>query len=550
MKGGRGKVASTSRRKTSKRRAKSKGARPSKAQPTKAPTQPAESPEERIARRVARVQAEKEAKQRSREMRKRLLDKSRPLDVEVPKGASAFNGTCEWKTTEEERQARQEACAEHLGILGHLWPVFWGRLAGIPDWRNPRKIKHLQSVLMLYGVMMFVLQMSSRREANAEMTKPQVLENLRLWFPEIEQLPHQDTLAGLLAASEPEAVEEALVGAVRELIRKKKFERYLIEGCYPVCMDGTQKFKRDGLKNPEMLTRTVQRQDGTQEQHYVYVLEVSLGFRNGMTIPLLSEFLTYSVENETKQDCEQRAFHRAAERLKKLFPKLPILLLLDGLYPNGPVIERCRKNHWQFMTVLPDASLPSVWDEYRGLRKITRGNTWCTVWQGRHQKFTWINEITYFYGENGRRRQTLHVVECEESWQVSDEAGNPVTKTARHVWISSEPLSAKNVHERCNLGARHRWNIEEGILAEKWHGYSYEHCFSEDWNALRCYHYLMRIGHLINVLVWYSARLTRGMRRLGIRGFLALVWTTLLGPWFDADWVRCEIARPRQLRLV
>ena len=32
-----------------------------------------------------------------------------------------------------------------------------------------------------------------------------------------------------------------------------------------------------------------------------------------------------------KQDCELRAFARFSDRLKTLFPRLPILLLLDGL---------------------------------------------------------------------------------------------------------------------------------------------------------------------------------------------------------------------------
>ncbi|MBK7235719.1 MAG: hypothetical protein IPI02_08895 [Sterolibacteriaceae bacterium] len=36
------------------------------------------------------------------------------------------------------------------------------------------------------------------------------------------------------------------------------------------------------------------------------------------------------------------------------------MLLLDGLYPNGPVLERCRDYHWQFMIVLKDDSLPTV----------------------------------------------------------------------------------------------------------------------------------------------------------------------------------------------
>ena len=60
-----------------------------------------------------------------------------------------------------------------------------------------------------------------------------------------------------------------------------------------------------------------------------------------MVIPLLSEFLEYEhgdMENN-KQDCEQRAFKRLAERLKTYFPRLPLLLLLDGLYANGPITD-------------------------------------------------------------------------------------------------------------------------------------------------------------------------------------------------------------------
>jgi hypothetical protein len=45
---------------------------------------------------------------------------------------------------------------------------------------------------------------------------------------------------------------------------------------------------------------------------------------------------------------------RLSDRLKTLFPRLPILLLLDGLYANGPVMRRCLRAHWQFMIVLKD----------------------------------------------------------------------------------------------------------------------------------------------------------------------------------------------------
>jgi hypothetical protein len=56
-----------------------------------------------------------------------------------------------------------------------------------------------------------------------------------------------------------------------------------------------------------------------------------------------------------------------------------------------------------------------------------------------------------------------HGVVCEESWQI-------VTKNFRYAWLSVEPLEHKNIHERCNLGVRHRWNIESELLAERRRG--------------------------------------------------------------------------------
>jgi hypothetical protein len=507
-----------------------------------APVSPREA---KVAARAARRQAKIGA-------RRTLRQASRGLDVVVPPGVSASNGRSPFATVEEERRGRQELAHGSLETLRRQWPELKERLEKIPDLRHPKKIKHRFDVLMLYGILMFVLQKASRREANREMTGPQLMENLRLYFPEIEDLPHQDTLHRVLANTDPGQLEEALTERIAHLIRNKKFAQYLVEKCYPIALDGTQKLKRNKLVCGEWLTRTVRHGDGSEEQHYVYVVEVNLAFRNGMTVPLLSEFLTYpGPGEETKQDCEQRGFHRAAERLKRAFPKLPILILLDGLYPNGPVMARCRNSGWQFMIVLPDRCLPSVWEEYRGLAKITQGNRWRMTWNGRRQTFTWINDIEYRYGEGEKKRQRVHVVVCEESWEEYDEkAGGVVRKTARHAWLSSEPLSAPNVHERCNLGARHRWGIEEGILVEKRHGYHYEHCFAEDWNAMRCYHYLMRIGHLINVLVWYSTAVSGAVRKLGVRGVLRLVWTTLVGPWLDAQAVRARFRRPWQLRLV
>jgi hypothetical protein len=199
-------------------------------------------------------------------------------------------------------------------------------------------------------------------------------------------------------------------------------------------------------------------------QQYVYVLEANLVFHNGVTLPLLSEFLSYAEgdPDDHKQDCERNAFYRLAARLKAYFPRLPMLLLLDGLYPNSPLMALCRQYHWQFMIVLPDKCLPSVWEEVEALKPRLPHHRKYQHWHGRQQPFWWVNDIIYSY-EGDRKSLLVHGVGCEETWQELDpESGELIAKQTQPVWLSSQRLDPYNVHERCNLGARQRlWHRDQ-----------------------------------------------------------------------------------------
>jgi len=277
-----------------------------------------------------------------------------------------------------------------------------------------------------------------------------------------------------------------------------------------------------------------------------------------LTIPLLSEFLSYGEgdpdehekPDEHKQDCETKAFKRLAARLKKYFPRLPVMVLLDGLYPNGPVMEQCRDYGWQHMIVLPDKCLPTVWREVEALRPLQRHHQHRRIWRGRRQHFWWVNAIRYEY-DNDRKHVPVHVVVCEESWEeVDSDTAEIVTKNSRHVWLSSEPLRWNTVHERCNLGGRWRWQgIEDGIQTEKRRGYCYEHPFSYNWNAMKGYHYLMRLAHAMNALAQCTKRVAWQVRALGVGAFLTLVRETCANRWLSRQWCRELLATPFQLRL-
>jgi hypothetical protein len=138
---------------------------------------------------------------------------------------------------------------------------------------------------------------------------------------------------------------------------------------------------------------------------------------------------------------------------------------------------------------------------------------------------------------------------CKEEWQTVSPSGDVITNTSRHAWLSSHALNRNNLHERCNLGARYRWGIEAGFLVEKHQGYHYEHSFSLNWNAMKGYHLLMRMGHLFNTLARFSRCLSEFYKTLGVRPTIKFIRETCSGPWLNAERVLAIFKRPSQLRL-
>ena len=106
------------------------------------------------------------------------------------------------------------------------------------------------------------------------------------------------------------------------------------------------------------------------------------------------------------------------------------------------------------------------------------------------------------------------------------------------------------MHVRCNLGARHRWGIEACFLVEKHQGYHYEHSFAKDWNAMRGYHYLMRIGHLLNTLARFSSTLSKKFSEMGVRGLITFIRESLGAPWFELKTIQERICLPFELCLI
>jgi len=98
---------------------------------------------------------------------------------------------------------------------------------------------------------------AQQRKKTARESASRFEANLRLLFPQLETLPHADTLFRLLRDIDVDQIEQAHVEPIQRRIRGKKFRRYLINNCYPIAIDGSQKFARDTLWDENLFWQVV-----------------------------------------------------------------------------------------------------------------------------------------------------------------------------------------------------------------------------------------------------------------------------------------------------
>jgi hypothetical protein len=119
----------------------------------------------KVSRRPGREERKRKKRAR-RQAAQELRQRQAAAGLERPPRGTISNGKSAWKTVEEEHQARQEAVEAQLQAYRSVLPTLLKRLGKIRDPRNPRTIRHKSTVLLLYGILLFVFQMASRREAN------------------------------------------------------------------------------------------------------------------------------------------------------------------------------------------------------------------------------------------------------------------------------------------------------------------------------------------------------------------------------------------------
>jgi hypothetical protein len=213
----------------------------------------------------------------------------------------------------------------------------------------------------------------------------------------------------------------------------------------------------------------------------------------------MTEFIENSDPKATKQDCELKAFYRLAERLKTRFPRLPICLLLDGLFAGGPTFGLCEKYGWKYFIVLTDDDMKSVQQRFEALSQTVPENRKKIEFGKKKsvkQTYRWVNEVNYIDSKD--KKHKFSILECVE--EKTDSEGE--TKRTKFKWLTNFEVTSISVDTLANEGGRLRWKIEnEGFNSLKNGGFEMEHAYSQDKTAGKVFYYLMQIAHLIFQLV-------------------------------------------------
>ena len=383
--------------------------------------------------------------------------------------------------------------------LNRHFPKFLEMLSSLPDYRKSPDYK-TEEVLMA-AIAIFLFKRGSRNGMDNLSRKGRFAANYKRVFG--CRLPDMDTCDKLLRKLPQECLEKLKQEMVRVLVRRKVFDKFRFDRLYHnVAVDGTGLHSFDYEPYPGCPQKTSKSGKTT---YTVYVLEAKIVCSNGFSISIATEWIHNPEHgNYDKQDCELSAFIRLVKKLKKLYPRLKILLLADGLYPNNTVFDACRRCGYRFIFTFKDGNLKSVWEEVDFLTRRGRYDTasWHCKKNNRREEhsYRFINNIPY-------KTHTLHLVEVDITWEqhISAEEITHTPEKERFVHITDIPINKINYWKVSEYG-RLRWTIEnEGFNAQKNQGYGLSHKFSRVSHVATCnYYQCLQIAHMIDQLAYLA----------------------------------------------
>ena len=285
------------------------------------------------------------------------------------------------------------------------------------------------------------------------------------------------------------------------MIRNKIYEDSKILGKYNLVLDATRFQKAHYEISKEWLNET---KDGNITW-YLSMLELKL-VANNMAISLMNEIIknedkkrkneteeeikNKSIE-ELKQDCELNASKRLLPRFRQRYPRLPVRIIADSLYPSISLIELCEEKNIEYIFVLKDKKIPTLLTEFLTLVSMPIGNREVIETEEQIALTLWENNIDY----KGKKINVIRQITKDKETE----------KYSKWMWITNREITRKNLYKIIYCAKLRDYIENQGFREQKvTSGIDLEHVYSKDIKAIEVIYTIIQITHLILQIIEHS----------------------------------------------
>ena len=390
---------------------------------------------------------------------------------------------------------------ELLIIIKQYFPDFYNWLDNLKDVRNQSYITYDIKVCILTRILALCSGINSMNEINKSFNTDQTLSNINnILNEQYIELPHKDTLTNVINMLQFNDLEDIQTKMISSLIRSKMFDKYRFNGLFHIVIDGTGLYSTKVNLGEQAITKVFNEgEDNEYKLYSFYALEAKLICGN-----MAFSFATEFVENETykdkngniirkfeKQDCELKAAYRLLKKIKKRFPKLPVIIGGDALYMGRPFLKLCDKYKFEYIIRYKEDGACSIKKDFDNFKII-------------EDSYQYQNDIIYGDKENGKY-YTVNVISYDET----NEKNNTVTNFS---YITSLKITSENKEDIVKLG-RQRWKIEnKGFKEQKSDVLDISHIYTKNCNGTKNTYLLIQFAHTLLNLLNYGDILIKSLK--------------------------------------
>jgi len=252
----------------------------------------------------------------------------------------------------------------------------------IPDHRNQDLITYTKQSIMMSALAIFLFRMGSGNKfdnKSHDTDEKYSMTNIAKFIDApSDRVPVIKTIEKFLTNLKEHSINDLMISFFKDLQHSKFFQqhRQLMPGDFFLlaadCVH-THTYEEPHYNDCKCCLKRIYNK-GTENEKIKWMhntLVFSFVFMGGLKIPIYSYpihakqivNLESAPEATYKQECEIVALKMTLPIIREAFPKMKIVLLLDGLYANKPVIRLAEKHRCGYIIVKKEGCLPSLTKE-------------------------------------------------------------------------------------------------------------------------------------------------------------------------------------------